>query len=52
MAQKKRVGHANERSTKLTVSSLKMSELFCETCALSKTHEKPVPREAASKAKS
>ena len=46
----KRLCHANERSTRLTVSNLKKCESFCETCALSKIHEKPVPREAASKA--
>ena len=46
----KRLCHANERSTRLTVPSLKKCEFFCETCALSKIHERPVPREAGSKA--
>ena len=46
----KRLGHANERSTSLTVPSLEKCEFFCETCALSKIHEKAVPREAGSKA--
>ena len=46
----KKLGHANERSTRLTVPSLKKCEFFCEPCALGKIHEKPLPREAGSKA--
>ena len=44
-----RLGHANKRSTRLTVSSLKKCEFFCETCAPSRSHATPVPRETASK---